>query len=402
MSSRLSFNDALGRPLTILSFGYPLAIFALLSLPSTSYARDIFNITVALYLWRDWRHGKECFSLLIKNPTILAGITLITYVTVSAFWSQEPLIRTTNEQIRNGINTILFWICTCLYLYKDENALKRLFWTLSAGLIANLLGTWLTGTELFHGNSNRIKGYGILINPIFVSSVAVIQIAIGLSLRQASLYERTITLAMMAISTTISLLTLSRGPLLALLTTIVIYLICTQQIRLMHKFVLAVTAASIALLLTFATDLIEILLSRGASKRPAIWQETITYAQHHIYIGWGWLNDFSQSVGRHDLQLLTNQLILHPHSLLISSLFYGGLIGLAINIAFILLLTKDTVTNKTRNLSYSLLSAIILLTAVDTHTPVTKRDFMLIILWLPAAIIIMSKLQLKKTQSALE
>ena len=387
MRNSPTLQNVPGKPASVLNFGFPIAVFLLLALPSTSYSRDAFTIVVLVYLLKDFNHFKAGTSKLFRTPTILAGTTLILYVTLSTLWSQPPHIHPPGDQVRNGITVFLFWIGSCLYFYQDQNALKRLFWVIGIGLAGNIFGAWITGKNLFP--YDRLNGYGILRHPNFISSVAVIHIAIGLNLKFRNLFENIVAIVMLIGTGAIVALSVSRGPILALLAVLIIWMASTPRIKTSHKAMIAIAATAAAAILAYSTNLYETLMERGTSNRPIIWQETITYSEQYLMLGWGWLNDFSQSVGRHDLSEYTGELILHPHGLLVSTLYYGGIVGLLLQIAFFYYSAKDATKLKC-SLNFSLLAAILLLTATDTHTTITKRDFVLLIFWLPTAIIIMS------------
>lgn len=272
--------------------------------------------------------------------------------------------------------------------------MKRLFWVMGLGLLGNILGAWLMGQDVFRGD--RLRGYGILPNPILLSSVAVIQIAIGLQLPLTTLREKIATIAMLGATTTIVSLSVSRGPTLTLQAVLLVWMIYTPYIKTSHKIAIATiaatTAATTACIFAYTTNLIEVLTARGISHRPIIWEEAISYAHQHLLFGWGWLNDFSQSVGKHGLLEHIGNTILHPHSLLVSALFYGGIIGLLVHVIFLGFCAHEAVKSKMRGLTLSLLAAVLLLTAADTHAAVARRDFMLLIFWLPTALIIMTNL----------
>ena len=126
----------------------------------------------------------------------------------------------------------------------------------------------------------------------------------------------------------------------------------------------------------------ELLFNRGVSFRPEIWTEFISRTiTENIWIGVGMSTDSS-------LQL-PELLIKHPHSVFVSTFYYGGAIGLAIYLAMIVKSMFALNQNKESNLR--LLGAMLLAfgltaTALDGDAVVTKVDYLWLLIWIPIAI----------------
>jgi hypothetical protein len=126
----------------------------------------------------------------------------------------------------------------------------------------------------------------------------------------------------------------------------------------------------------------ELLFNRGFSFRPEIWTEFISRTMtENIWIGVGMSTDSS-------LQL-PELLIKHPHSVFVSTFYYGGAIGLGTYLAMIVKSMFALNQNKESNLR--LLGAMLLAfgltaTALDGDAVVTKVDYLWLLIWIPIAI----------------
>ena len=63
-----------------------------------------------------------------------------------------------------------------------------------------------------------------------------------------------------------------------------------------------------------------------------------------------------------------------------------------IHIGALAMLAREALRSSLHSLTIGLLTIIFLLTLVDCYTVVTRRDYILVIFWIPSAIIIMSNL----------
>ena len=126
----------------------------------------------------------------------------------------------------------------------------------------------------------------------------------------------------------------------------------------------------------------ELLFKRGFSFRPEIWTEFISRTMTgNIWIGVGMSTDSS-------LQLC-ELLIKHPHSVFVSTFYYGGAIGLAIYLAMIVSSIFALNQNKESNLR--LLGAMLLVfgmtaTTLDGDEIVTKVDYLWLLVWIPLSL----------------
>ncbi|WP_198043627.1 O-antigen ligase family protein [Ketobacter nezhaii] len=385
------------RKSTILLVGYPLVLFLFFILPSSSAARNLLVVVAFTHFWYN-RYQLVQIKMLATQITVLTGLLLISYITFSLFWSTPPFNHNAENQLRYGFVTLLFWVVSILYFNNNTLALKHIYWVFGMGVLGNLLGAWLTEYSL--DRDGRLTGYSILNNPIILGSVAVIQVAIGVHLRYRAGVDKAIGVALLVIAMILIILTGSRGPLLALLAVFFVWFWSRVEIKPIYKVMLIIAVGGTVLLAAQMTGILAGLIERGLSLRPIIWHETLLASQQHWVFGWGWANDFNQSPVSQAILEISGNSIIHPHGLLISSLYYGGVIGLFVHVVFFYAVARAAFQARDRGLALGLVAAILLLTATDTNAAVSKRDFMWLIFWIPVTIVITRTLPIVAPRSA--
>lgn len=374
------------QPLFLISVGYPLLVFLLLAFQSTSHARSAISILAPIHLWLFRHFIGNTAKAYIHSPIILCGTAVIGYVTCSSLWSTPPFLHSEAEQFRTGAWVLVFWLLSCSYFCHISVALKCIFWTIGFGVFTNLAGTWIDlDGQIFI--ENRLTGQGILNNPIFLGSVAVIQITIGLNIKTTTMLERILTGLMLCASMALVVLSLSRGPIVALVATISVWFFWKPAVKPRHKWAIAILMTGAAGTILYITGWWVLILERGTSLRPLIWQHAMRAAEEHWLSGWGWANDFSRSPVNQSLVSIIGFPIIHPHGLLISSFYYGGIIGLLLHATLFLLLIRESINKNHMGFALGLIASMLLLTATDSFSAVTKRDYIWLIFWMPAAIL---------------
>ena len=132
-------------------------------------------------------------------------------------------------------------------------------------------------------------------------------------------------------------------------------------------------------------------LPRGTSMRLEIWSTAIaSISEQHLLFGKGQLDP-----GHLTYESLT---FLHPHSLLVSTLYFGGLLGLTlllltmgITIRQLLLARHD----EQRSLAIGLVTFSYSVLLLDGAEVLTKVDFLWLIFWLPVSITAVLELERK-------
>ncbi len=139
----------------------------------------------------------------------------------------------------------------------------------------------------------------------------------------------------------------------------------------------------------------ESLLERSTSFRPEIWQEvTRRLPQDNLLFGYG----IAANPEVHYQHLV----FAHPHSIYLSTVFYGGLVGLALFFALLGRLAFVLVRNSNADLVLvmPLLVYGLVCLIVDGDKLVRKVNFIWLLVWLPVALAISQEVKSKlSTQS---
>ena len=187
-----------------------------------------------------------------------------------------------------------------------------------------------------NGNlSNRLTGWGVMENPIVLSSIyafsafSSIHMYISSKINSASSW-RFLVLVIPPIS--VVLLTQSRGPLLALIIASAAYFLITISIRAI--IIGAISIATITTIVLLNTDIHSRLLSLDGA-RPAIWEQALKKISNKPLLGHGLqetkridaLAKFQTADGRFEEKVVN---FLHPHSVYLTTLLHGGILALII------------------------------------------------------------------------
>jgi len=143
----------------------------------------------------------------------------------------------------------------------------------------------------------------------------------------------------------------------------------------------------VTLIASYLSGFTELMLKRSTSFRPEIWQATITqWLNGNLMLGAGIQTAF-------DLYIAPNK-FMHPHSLYLSTLYYGGILGLglllmSIGRLFWVLLHKADLDVKTYALPLLVFGLVTLL--FDGNRLVAKVDFLWLCFWLPVALTLLAE-----------
>lgn len=139
--------------------------------------------------------------------------------------------------------------------------------------------------------------------------------------------------------------------------------------------IIAVTVGALALGL-------DAILDRALSFRPEIWAEfTQRTLDTNLFLGAGMTAD---STFQHP-----SQLIKHPHSIFVATLYYGGLVGLLLLIAMLgrtVWLIVLMPHGEIKTLAAMLLSFGVIATLVDGNELLTKINYLWLLIWLPVGL----------------
>ncbi|MGK0339394.1 MAG: O-antigen ligase [Candidatus Azotimanducaceae bacterium] len=145
----------------------------------------------------------------------------------------------------------------------------------------------------------------------------------------------------------------------------------------------------VSLIIAYLSGYSELVLKRSTSFRPEIWQATASqWLNGNILLGAGLQAGF-------DLYIAPNR-FMHPHSLYLSSLYYGGIFGLGMLLVFIgrlfwVLLYKAD--HEVRVYALPLLVFGLTTLLFDGNRLVEKVDFLWLCFWLPVALTLLAESQ---------
>jgi O-antigen ligase len=190
--------------------------------------------------------------------------------------------------------------------------------------------------------NTRLFGYGLLNNPFKASSLfGIVTIAcIYLMLHQRSVAMRLLYLGLLLISFSYMVLAQSRSSLLALVLAMIAWQLSVWMFHMEEKrsrrkrvlilTVLALMAAASAVLLIFYSEFFRLAFLRGHSPfRLELWRKILLQVEEALWFGHGLTTD-ARTV------MSDGKILVHPHSVYVGTLFYGGMVGLLLLIAVVL------------------------------------------------------------------
>jgi len=373
------------KPSIIITAGYPAFLLALLIFYPTNYARDLLWIIIILLGLFYRRYCLVELKSLVVRPIFISGMVLFSYVMASGFWSTPPVLAGPVRQIQDGLGLFAFWLLSYLYFRQGSFTHRDICLVLVAGILGNLMLAWYFGHELFPCDL-RLTGYGTLGNPIFLAAVAVIQLLFALYMPAETTFAKFLRMMLVTAAIIAVVLSGSRGPILAASAVAIIWFIWASQFSLRQKAVIGILAIVLIIVSVIALKNHETpMISRGLSLRPLIWHATLEASKDKWLIGWGWTNDFARSAVNENIINQIDTVIPHPHSLLISSIYYGGVIGLLIHLAFFISVALKARCSPRKGFAFAILTVILLMTLFDFYNIVVSRSSMWIMFWLPVA-----------------
>jgi len=184
----------------------------------------------------------------------------------------------------------------------------------------------------------RLSGFGQLKNSIMASSVygIVAIVCTYIFQQQRTVKMKLLYLGMLLVLLLYMLFTQSRGPLLACGVTILAWSLIggfsykegDHGHRNNLLLLLLIISAAIAAMFILYPDFFKTHIFRGTSYRQEIWGQSLLQAKNAPFFGHGLTAD--------TLMIMSDGAkILHHHSVYMTTLFYGGIVGLLLLIALV-------------------------------------------------------------------
>ncbi len=310
------------------------------------------------------------------DPGGRAGVALIGWFTLATLWDAAagPHIGIHVLWVWNGLCTLVFFLGSRAAFGPNGAERERLVTT----LLACGFGNAVLSIVLFAMSRvpiERMGGWAETRHPILGASIIGVSVvlAVGMLLQRRLLYLSSATIVA---GLSFIVLTGSRGPLIAIVLTIAFLLAATRPRTLMAVAVSGVTAFLVTLWV--APDWISAtrgdLLQRGWSNRLIIWKLSLNRIAERPLFGFG----PSARIGRPGEDF--------PHDLFLSTLFYGGAVGLVLLLALFIFAARAAAREQDRVVRWTLLALLVhtVLSGITDLSVITKGPSpMWYIVWLP-------------------
>lgn len=344
LSSRLS--RLLVAWLSLFYILFPVAFFLN---PSKNGTSNFFYLGILLPWLLLVCLGRVNFSY--KSPVFISGAVLFSYLWISSFWNFNSSL---SEKVY-----LAKWLVYSICLLSTPSIILRQFpsfyyWLIRIVFLAALPAVCIAifqhysayGIGMF---DQRLKSYGYGYSPISIAINFGLALLIGHYLMMhTKQFLWFIVLGCLLLLCTI-MMTHSRGPILAVLVTLVLsFVLGGQSKRFLLIGGLFVGVSGIAFLL-IGWDYMSV---RGLSYRPIIWQQFIERGMRVPFVGEGfWLH-------AEKVPLNSRVFAEHGHNFILELFRYGGLVAVTLFMVHFLLLTNTLVKYKTE---YSVLFFLMLL-----------------------------------------
>ena len=245
-----------------------------------------------------------------------------------------------------------------------------------------------------HPWSMRLDGVGRLENPlagaIMFGMVTLLCLHTIIQKGNFSTLWRSIAATCGALSLVYMSLTQSRSPVIGLLLAGLVYAVLQRY----WKLLLATLGIAIVAGVAFYLDILphDLVISRGLSFRPEIWQQALPAIMENPWFGNG--ATFDQTYH------LSNKLVFqsHTHSAFIASLLFVGIVGTCI--LLLLIVQSFKYACSTRNqLVASLLTYAIVMLSINGYKLLDNPSIEWLYFWLPVALAAASEIRIKDSSA---
>lgn len=335
----------------------------------------------------------------IKKPLFIAAALFLAYSTLSVLWSD------TDQSSRIVKFTKIFFILPLflsVYIAAVNNTPKiyksALLTFIGTALISSIF-ILVNHYVLQHSDGLRLEGFGRAENSVMLALfTAVACLLVTFPDKEIfHLFKKIwVRLALLAVLFPVLVLTMSRGPLLAFLISVVV--ICFFKKKYLPVLIAVggvVTVGFIAFLLDVPIDKV---IERGTSGRNHIWQQAITLIQEKVLFGHGVATKHLYDVPYKETVLQMP----HAHSLYFSVLIQGGIINLGLLLATYWFAFKAALVDlihEKRSSSFIFLSMGALVGLTDFGGFNTNLGGAWLVFWMPIGYLLAVNLRNRVSQS---
>ncbi len=359
-----------------------LVCFAAVVLLSSQSAASFFTYLLTLLVLSSYRIWFD----LARNELFILVVGLLLYLSLSVFWSEPWTWRDFGSMLVRTLLVCAFIIGMALVQLRGQVQLwlRRVMVLVGGGAVIVAVVNYLTWPP----EGGRLNGLGQLDTHVVAALVYgfVSILALQACLRETTLLWRIPAGLTILISTYAIYASDSRNAWVSYALGFCVLLLA-EKIRdrdLFRSGVMMVgVLAGITLIFLFVNETTQsLLLPRGTSFRPEIWDQAIS----RIFDGHAW---FGLGINTENNFLVFESVILHPHNLYLSVLYQGGFVALGMFLLVLwrtlheLLLAYEDADAK---LALGVLGLALPAYMLDGHELLDKIGSTWFLIWLPVAI----------------
>jgi len=318
---------------------YGIFLIGFFLFPSSKFLSNFYYMGVAFPFFLLIVLKKVNLKLLFSSRTILFVTIYFIYMVCTLFWAESFDI---SDLSKYGLRVlyILIFITVTIYLLRSDPAfLKRLLTYVCA--VAVIVGI---GNALFYYSKHPILGtlwgYGLLSSPSRAASqYGFVTIAsIYLLLQQRTTKAQFLYSGMVLVNFSYVLLAQSRTTLIALVVTLFTWQLSawlfhgveeSNYLKKLSVLLVLLSAGVSVLIIGFPEFSKAIFHQQGLLYRIEMWKQLLVQIEKAPWFGHGLNADIR-------LVMPNGFVFVHPHSVYMGTLFYGGITGLLILLATLL------------------------------------------------------------------
>lgn len=380
-----------------LPISYTLFLLGFLFFPSSKSHSTFFYVFVGFPFLILIFRKKVAFPSFFSSRTFLLSTIFLVYMFSALFWADNYELSDISKNGRRVLYILIFLGVTMHLIQVHPNFLQRLLLLLCWTAAITAIGYIMFFYSQHPFPSSRLGGYGLLYNPIEASSIygMVFVVCVYVLGQQRSVKMRLLYWGILPALFSYILLAQSRGPLLALAVTIFAWQVLAWLLHEGGKdnhrnrllvVLLLIFAASVASFVYYPEFFKSFFLRE--SYRLETWGKVLVRVTDAPFFGHG-LNADSQTI------MSDGFVMLHPHSIYLATLYYGGIVGLFLLVALIGLAIWQGVARIGKPQSF-LLTCMVMFGALcmvtDGKTLIQHPKPFWIFFWFPIALISASEL----------
>ena len=338
-------------------------------------------------------------DILSNNTALLSIITMfLAYMVISNLWHTNLIATLKPAGYALLILSFLVSIPFISRQYKNfpERFVQALLVSATISAICSLWGYF--GLDYRTADEGRLIAFGGLDNPVMSGLSYGAACIIGFSyLVNRSLIERSLVCIGLLIILAALLLTETRSAILGLLFGgAALVLIYSSRSAIQHTYALSkyLVFLILSVSLAYFVGYFDALLERSTSLRPEIWEAVYVHLSFpQLITGMGTSADASV--------YYAGELYKHPHSIYLSTVYYGGILGL-VGLLTVFGYALFQMTKLDRSIMiYAIplfIYGLICLT-VDGNRIIRKIDFIWLMVWLPISLSLIRSAPFKSRNS---